>query len=57
MYGMYPFEGKFRETVVAAIVTGRIRTPRKEVQEQYSEGLKKTLSLLLSQVLFIILNI
>jgi hypothetical protein len=54
---MYPFEGKFRETIAVAIVTGKIKTPRKEIQERYSEGLKKILSSLLSHVCFIILNI
>jgi hypothetical protein len=51
MYGMFPFEGKMniRETVIAAIVRGKIRAPPKEIQERYSEGLKKILSLLLSQ--------
>jgi hypothetical protein len=54
MYGIYPFQGKCRETVAVAIATGNIKTPRKEIQEQYSEGLKKILSLLLLQACSII---
>jgi hypothetical protein len=56
MYGMFPFEGKnnTRETIVAAIVRGKIKTPPKEMQERYSEGLRKISLLLLSQACSII---
>jgi serine/threonine protein kinase len=52
MYGIYPFEGKTSETLAVAIVTGKIKTPPEEMQKEYSEGLKKILSLLLSQVYY-----
>jgi hypothetical protein len=52
MYGIYPFKGKTTATLAVAIATGRIKTPPKERQEEYSEELKKILSLLLSQVYY-----
>jgi hypothetical protein len=54
MYGIYPFEGSNNIKLGVAIVTGNMKTPPKEIQEQYSERLKKILSSLLSQVSFII---
>jgi hypothetical protein len=45
---------KIKETVVVALLKGKIKTPPKEMQERYSEGLKNILSLLLSQVCSII---
>jgi hypothetical protein len=52
MYGTYPFEQTNLGTLAVAIVTGRIKTPPEEMEKQYSEELKKILSLLLSQVCF-----
>jgi hypothetical protein len=52
MYEIYPFEGNNMGTLAVAIVMGKIKTPPKEIQERYSEELKKILSLLLSQVYY-----
>jgi hypothetical protein len=52
MYGIYPFEQTNIGTLALAIATGRIKTPPKERQEEYSEEFKKILSLLLSQVYY-----
>jgi hypothetical protein len=53
MYGIYPFEGKTEETLAEAITRGNMKEPPQEAQKLYSEGLRKILSLLLSQVCFI----
>jgi hypothetical protein len=54
MYGIFPFEGKYKETVISAIVRGKIKKPLKEIEERYSEGLRNVLLLLLSQACSII---
>jgi flagellar biosynthesis/type III secretory pathway protein FliH len=54
MYGIYPFVGKTSETLAVAISKGRIKALSEEIQEGYSEGLRKVLSLLLSQACFVI---
>jgi hypothetical protein len=51
---MFPFQGNSEPAVITAIVRGKIKTPQKEMQEQYSEGLRKIPSLLLSQACSII---
>jgi hypothetical protein len=55
MYGIYPFEvkGNNKKALAEAITRGNIKEPPQEAQKLYSEGLRKILSLLLSQVCFI----
>jgi hypothetical protein len=54
MYGIYPFEGKTKETLAEAITRGNMKKPPQEAQKLYSAGLRKILSSLLSQVCFIL---
>jgi hypothetical protein len=53
MYRIYPFEANDMETLYVSITEGKMTVPPKKLQEQYSEGLKDIVSLLLSQVFFI----
>jgi hypothetical protein len=51
MYGIYPFE--VEEALAEAITRGDMKEPSQEIQKFYSEGLRKILLSLLSQVCFI----
>jgi hypothetical protein len=54
MYGIYPFEESNKKALAEAITTGNMKKPPPEAQKLYSEGLRKILSQLLSQVCFIL---
>jgi hypothetical protein len=51
MYGIYPFEESNKKALAVAVTRGNMKEPP-ETQKLYSEGLRKILLSLLSQVCF-----